>query len=85
MPDNAKAERQLYERIESEAQAGSPIRCKDLVCKDCKFRFNDSDPTKNGRRDGYGRMRGPTGRCSKYNLKPNKVLLGGECEKYERQ
>lgn len=83
MPTHENAQRELCEKVGSEAMAGSPIRCKDLTCRNCKFRYDDSNPERNGRRNGYGRMRGPTGRCEKYRIKPNKVLLGGECDKKE--
>ena len=78
-------ERKMYDVISSEAQAGSPIRCKDLVCADCKFRYDDSNPERNGKRNGYGRMRGPTSKCEKFDVKPSSVLLGGQCDKHERQ
>lgn len=79
-----ESERILLDRVDSEARSGSPIRCSDLVCKDCTFRYDDSNPERNGRRNGYGRMRGPTSVCSQYGIKPNKVLLGGKCDKYRK-
>lgn len=82
MPDIERNE--LYERIKSEQESTAPIRCSDLVCKDCEFRFDDSNPMRNGRRNGYGRMRGPTSKCSKFAVKPTDVLLGGNCPKYSK-
>ena len=76
-----ESKRVLFDRIDSEARSCSPIRCSDLTCKDCIFMYDDSNPSLNGHRNGNGRMRGPTSVCSKYDVKPNKVLLGGECDK----
>lgn len=36
----------------------------DLVCKGCVYSNRD----------------GPAGKCKKFAVKPNKVLLGGECD-----
>ena len=72
------------DRIESEARSCSPIQCSDLTCSDCKFRYDDSDPELNGSLNGQGRMRGPTSVCDIYDMKPSKVLLGGECELKEK-
>lgn len=44
-----------------------PVTNDELVCKTCLFKANDS----------------PVGKCQKYNVKPNKVLLGGDCNEYE--
>ena len=41
----------------------------DLVCSNCKFAFAD----------------GPVGMCKKFDVKPNKVLLGGECNEYRKE
>ena len=73
-------------RIESEARAAKPIKNKDLVCKDCTYRLNDTDMFKKGQEDEEGRLYGPTSLCLQFTeRKPNKVLLGGECEKYEKE
>ena len=45
------------------------ITNEDLVCKDCKSAIKN----------------GPTGKCEKFDVKPNKVLLGGECNEYENE
>ncbi len=79
-----ESKRALADRIASEARSASPILCSDLICKDCTFRYDDSNPERNGHRNGYGRMIGPTGVCSQYDKKPNKVLLGGKCDKYRK-
>ena len=77
----AEKNKEFEDRIESEAKSASPIRCKDLVCKDCVFTFNDNDPFKYGTTDKDGRPYGPTSSCYKYDVKPFKVLLGGGCDK----
>ena len=55
------------ERIESEAKAAMPIRNKDLICKDCILRFDDSE------------IPGNTSKCEVYNFKPNEVITKGKC------
>ena len=45
------------------------ITNEDLVCKDCKSVIKNE----------------PTGKCEKFDMKPNKVLLGGECVEYENE
>jgi hypothetical protein len=59
--------------IESQARAARPITNDELVCKDCIYR---------------GGKNMPTGHCDVYRKdvtrKPNKVLLGGDCEYHTR-
>lgn len=38
----------------------------DLVCKTCTFALKDC----------------PVGKCEKFAVKPNEVLLGGDCDEY---
>lgn len=82
--DMSDKERDMQLRIDSEAQSGSPIKCRDLVCIDCAFRYDDTDPEKNGHLNSRGRMYGPTSVCAKFSIKPNAVLLGKDCSKYKR-
>lgn len=63
----------LKKRIESEAQSVTRITNSLLICKDCKFRLDDSQ------------ILGNTSRCKQYPLKPNQVIKGGECPKYEKE
>ena len=63
----------LKKRIESEAKSVLRITNQKLVCKDCDNRFDDS------------KIFGNTSKCFKYQTKPNKVLLGGECDEYVRE
>lgn len=63
----------LENRIESEQKAAIPVKVKDLVCNDCVFRFNDEVKA------------GNVSKCAVYESKPNKVLLGGECNDYIKE
>lgn len=63
----------LENRIQSEAKTVMRITNQDLVCKDCKSRFDD--------RIKFGN----TSACKKYDIKPNVVLLGKSCEEYEKE
>lgn len=63
----------MKKRIRSEAETVSRITNQDLVCKDCKSRFDD--------RIKFGN----TSTCAKYMEKPNSVLLGNSCERYEKE
>lgn len=59
----------IEKRIQSEAQATVRITNNDLVCKDCLLRLPDDV------------ILGNTSKCEAYPVcKPNKVLLGGECD-----
>lgn len=63
----------MKERVESEAQSTMRISNKDLICKDCKNRFNDNE------------FWGNTSRCSKFRVKELEVLVGGSCIEYEHE
>ena len=45
------------------------ITNENLVCKNCIF----------------ANEKGPVARCKKFNIKPNKVLLGGTCDEHKSQ
>ena len=59
-------------RVVSEQKCSRRITNKELVCKDCKHKYDDS------------KVLGNTSRCEMYESKPNKVLLGGNCDEFER-
>lgn len=46
---------------------------ESLKCKDCTHRFDDKEIPCN------------TSKCEKFGVKANKVLLGGDCDEYERE
>lgn len=69
MADNEK----FLDRIKSEQQAFSRVTNKQLVCKDCKLRFDDTVKF------------GNTSKCKCYAVKPSKVLLGGSCNEYKKE
>lgn len=60
-------------RYESEQRAIFRVTNNDLVCKDCKYCYDDSIR--------YGN----TSVCGIYNAKPNKVLLGGKCTEFTKK
>lgn len=65
--------KEMKERIASEQQCMKRITNNDLVCKDCNFVLDDSIRL------------GNTSMCTKYDLKPKEVLLGGNCDEYEQK
>lgn len=61
-------------RIESEARSVVRITNKDLKCKDCIYRLDDSE------------VLGNTSRCKLYYpRKPMMVLMGGNCSLYKKE
>lgn len=54
---------------ETEKLGFVPVTNDDLVCYDCI----------------YCNRNIPVGKCKKYPVKPNKVLLGGECDEYKKE
>lgn len=64
---------ELEKRLESESKGFKRITNKDLQCKDCKFRRDDSH------------IFGNVSRCDVYPVhKPNKVMAGQNCNFYEK-
>lgn len=47
------------------------ITNKDLVCNDCRKQFDDTNMPCN------------TSKCEAFNIKPSKVLDGGDCDEHE--
>jgi hypothetical protein len=63
----------LSKKMEEEQKAMSRLTNNDLICKNCKNKFNDN------------KIPGNTSKCSEYKrMKPTKVLLGGKCEKFKK-
>jgi hypothetical protein len=64
----------IKEKIRSESEAIIRITNNDLQCKDCVFKFDDSE------------IFGNTSKCEAYDSKPDNVLLNKEeCEYYESE
>lgn len=49
------------------------IKNENLVCKDCRKRYDDTDMPCN------------TSKCGAYVIKPDEVLDGGECAEHEKE
>lgn len=47
------------------------IKNENLICKDCRKKYDDTNMPCN------------TSKCEAYEMKPDKVLDGGECNEYE--
>ena len=67
------AKNDFEKRIMSEQQCMRRITNDDLVCKDCTYKYDD-----------FIKL-GNTSTCEVYNVKPNKVLLGGDCDEYNKE
>lgn len=63
-------DKNVNKRYESEQKAFMRITNDNLKCKDCLYKYDDTT------------IYGNTSRCSMFNHKPDKVILGGECDKY---
>lgn len=66
------SEKEFERRIKSESAAAIRVTNKNLVCKDCLFKYDDDAKL------------GNTSKCAVYKTKPNLILLGGKCEFYKR-
>lgn len=67
-------DKNMKDRIESEARAIVPITNDTLVCKDCVQRYDDSI------------IFGNVSKCEAFPVcKPNCVLLGGKCAEYVKE
>mgnify|MGYP004644339061 CR=1 FL=1 len=58
-------------RIKDEARNKARITNDDLICKDCIFKYDDSE------------VLGNTSRCEKFVSKPDRILIGGSCKEYQ--
>lgn len=70
---------ELEDRIKSEYKCHASITNEDLTCKDCRYSYDDTNPEKNFKTED-GVTYAPTTVCEKFDMKPNKVLLGKECD-----
>lgn len=69
----AEKENKYEDRIESESESRHRTTNKDMVCKDCVFKVDDTVSF------------GNTSKCLLYGMKPNSVILGKKCEGYIKE
>ena len=63
----------INEKFQKDKLKFSLITNDDLVCKDCRNRFEDKEMPCN------------TSKCTKYKMKPDEVFDGGECNEYSKE
>ncbi|MBO5933867.1 MAG: hypothetical protein J6Q94_00095 [Clostridia bacterium] len=63
----------LDEKFRNDRLKFEPIKNKNLVCKDCKKRYDDTELPCN------------TSKCEAFARKPNEVLDGKDCIEYEKE
>lgn len=61
----------LDEKFKKDELKFGQITNKDLICKDCKKKYDDTNMPCN------------TSKCEAFNVKPDEVLDGGDCIEYE--
>lgn len=64
--------KEMKKRIVSEQQGMKRITNDNLICKNCKYKFDDTVKL------------GNTSTCQMFNVKPNEVLLGKDCIEFEK-
>lgn len=63
----------LDEKFKKDILKFTPIKNANLVCKDCKKRYDDTYLPCN------------TSKCEAFKLKPSEVFDGGDCIEYEKE
>lgn len=63
----------LDEKFKKDNLKFDQIKNENLVCKNCQFRFDDTDMPCN------------TSRCKMFEVKPDEVLDGGKCIEYKQE
>lgn len=61
----------LDEKFKKDVLKFEQIKNVDLVCETCRKKYDDTDMPCN------------TSKCEAYDVKPNEVLNGGDCDEYE--
>lgn len=61
----------LDEKFKNDDLKFEQITNKDLICKTCKKKYDDTNMPCN------------TSKCEAFNVKPDEVLDGGDCIEYE--
>ena len=63
----------LDEKFKKDILKFTPIKNANLVCKDCKKRYDDTKLPCN------------TSKCEAFRMKPSEVFDGGDCIEYEKE
>lgn len=63
----------LDEKFKKDKLKFELIKNENLVCKDCRKKYDDSEMPCN------------TSKCEAFDMKPDKVLDGGDCDEFEPQ
>lgn len=61
----------LDEKFKNDKLKFEQIKNQDLVCKDCRKKYDDTNMPCN------------TSKCEAFDVKPNEVLDGGDCIEFE--
>ena len=61
----------LDEKFKNDKLKFVQIKNEDLVCKSCRKKYDDTNMPCN------------TSKCEAFDMKPDKVLDGGDCDEYE--
>lgn len=69
----AKILNPLDEKFKKDNLKFNVIKNKDLICKDCKKKYDDTDLPCN------------TSKCEAFAVKPNEIFDGGDCIEYEKE
>lgn len=63
----------LDEKFKNDHMKVEPVKNDDLICKDCKKKYDDTDLPCN------------TSQCEAFAVKPDEVFDGGDCIEYEKE
>ncbi len=63
----------LDEKFKKDNLKFEPIKNKDLICKDCSHKYDDTELPCN------------TSKCEKFDIKPVEVFDGGDCIEYDKE
>lgn len=69
----AKIINPLDEKFKNDKMKFNAIKNKDLICKDCKKKYDDTDLPCN------------TSKCEAFAEKPAEIFDGGDCIEYEKE
>lgn len=61
----------IDEKFKKDKLKVTQIKNENLVCEDCRKKYDDTNMPCN------------TSKCEAFDVKPDKVLDGGDCEEYE--